>query len=97
MLFCCPIVQVSYTRNKHTEINTVTTNVTSVELVLPADDNYIIQICALSDSGDGMPTEPINIHKLSKKPCSNLVRVDLLSLSLVICKDSNRSKKLDKI
>ncbi|GAA6093059.1 contactin-3 [Tachysurus ichikawai] len=57
--------KVSYTRNRHTEINTVTTNVTSVELILPADDNYIIQICALSDSGDGMPTEPINIHKLT--------------------------------
>ncbi|TTE51851.1 Contactin-4 [Bagarius yarrelli] len=56
---------VYYTRNRHTEINTVTTNVTSVELILPADDNYIIQICALSDSGDGMLTEPINIHKLS--------------------------------
>lgn len=53
-------------------MNTVTTNVTSVELILPADDNYVIQICALSDSGDGMPTEPINIHKLSKKLCSNL-------------------------
>lgn len=74
-IFCSPIVQVSYTRNRHSEINTVITNITSVELILPADDNYIIQICALSDSGDGMPTEPINIHKLSKKPCSYLDRV----------------------
>uniref|UniRef100_A0A673J2A6 Contactin-3-like n=1 Tax=Sinocyclocheilus rhinocerous TaxID=307959 RepID=A0A673J2A6_9TELE len=48
------------------KINTITTNLTSVELTLPADDDYIIQIRALSDGGEGMPTEPINIHKLSK-------------------------------
>uniref|UniRef100_A0AAR2JXK6 Contactin 3a, tandem duplicate 2 n=1 Tax=Pygocentrus nattereri TaxID=42514 RepID=A0AAR2JXK6_PYGNA len=47
------------------KINTVTTNLTSVEIVLPADDDYTIQICALSDGGEGIPTEPINIHKLS--------------------------------
>ncbi|XP_017571405.1 contactin-3 [Pygocentrus nattereri] len=57
--------QVSYRRNRHREINTVTTNLTSVEIVLPADDDYTIQICALSDGGEGIPTEPINIHKLS--------------------------------
>uniref|UniRef100_A0A8C2J963 Contactin 3a, tandem duplicate 2 n=1 Tax=Cyprinus carpio TaxID=7962 RepID=A0A8C2J963_CYPCA len=56
--------QVSYRRNRHEEINTITTNLTSVELTLPADDDYIIQIRALSDGGEGMPTEPINIHKL---------------------------------
>lgn len=37
-----------------------------MELTLPADDDYIIQIKALSDGGEGTPTEPINIHKLSK-------------------------------
>uniref|UniRef100_A0A8C2FQ70 Contactin 3a, tandem duplicate 2 n=1 Tax=Cyprinus carpio TaxID=7962 RepID=A0A8C2FQ70_CYPCA len=47
------------------KINTITTNLTSVELTLPADDDYIIQIRALSDGGEGMPTEPINIHKLT--------------------------------
>ncbi|XP_036447818.1 contactin-3 [Colossoma macropomum] len=57
--------QVSYRRNRHREINTVTTNLTSVEIILPADDDYTIQICALSDGGEGIPTEPINIHKLS--------------------------------
>lgn len=39
---------------------------TLVELTLPADDDYIIQIRALSEGGGGTPTEPINIHKLSK-------------------------------
>ncbi|XP_051518833.1 contactin-3 [Myxocyprinus asiaticus] len=57
--------QVSYRRNRHKEINTITTNLTSVELTLPADDDYMIQIRALSDGGEGMATEPINIHKLS--------------------------------
>ncbi|XP_076839736.1 contactin-3 isoform X1 [Brachyhypopomus gauderio] len=57
--------QVSYRRNRHSELNTVTTNLTSVEIILPADDDYMIQICALSEGGEGAPTEPLNIHKLS--------------------------------
>uniref|UniRef100_A0A8C2A360 Contactin 3a, tandem duplicate 1 n=1 Tax=Cyprinus carpio TaxID=7962 RepID=A0A8C2A360_CYPCA len=70
--------QVSYRRNRHEEINTITTNLTSVELTLPADDDYIIQIRALSDGGEGMPTEPINIHKLSKNYFFNLMNLKLL-------------------
>uniref|UniRef100_A0A8C1M135 Contactin 3a, tandem duplicate 2 n=1 Tax=Cyprinus carpio TaxID=7962 RepID=A0A8C1M135_CYPCA len=65
-------------RNRHEEINTITTNLTSVELTLPADDDYIIQIRALSDGGEGMPTEPINIHKLSKNYFFNLMNLSVL-------------------
>ncbi|XP_030623672.1 contactin-3 [Chanos chanos] len=57
--------QVSYRRHRHKEINTVTTNLTSVELSLPGDDDYVIQVRALSDGGEGTPTELISIHKLS--------------------------------
>uniref|UniRef100_A0A8C1M0X8 Contactin 3a, tandem duplicate 2 n=1 Tax=Cyprinus carpio TaxID=7962 RepID=A0A8C1M0X8_CYPCA len=60
---------------KPQKINTITTNLTSVELTLPADDDYIIQIRALSDGGEGMPTEPINIHKLSKNYFFNLMNL----------------------
>uniref|UniRef100_A0A8C2A1L3 Contactin 3a, tandem duplicate 2 n=1 Tax=Cyprinus carpio TaxID=7962 RepID=A0A8C2A1L3_CYPCA len=63
---------------KPQKINTITTNLTSVELTLPADDDYIIQIRALSDGGEGMPTEPINIHKLSKNYFFNLMNLKLL-------------------
>ncbi|XP_016313464.1 contactin-3-like [Sinocyclocheilus anshuiensis] len=89
--------QVSYRRNRHKEINTITTNLTSVELTLPADDDYIIQIRALSDGGEGMPTEPINIHKLSMSvrgsrawrpntiPVSLLSIIVLSTLRLALC------------
>uniref|UniRef100_A0A672M7K0 Contactin-3-like n=1 Tax=Sinocyclocheilus grahami TaxID=75366 RepID=A0A672M7K0_SINGR len=61
---------------KPQKINTITTNLTSVELTLPADDDYIIQIRALSDGGEGIPTEPINIHKLSKNgKCYNVLHL----------------------
>uniref|UniRef100_A0A8C1LWS3 Contactin 3a, tandem duplicate 2 n=1 Tax=Cyprinus carpio TaxID=7962 RepID=A0A8C1LWS3_CYPCA len=63
---------------KPQKINTITTNLTSVELTLPADDDYIIQIRALSDGGEGMPTEPINIHKLSKNYFFNLMNLSVL-------------------
>ncbi|XP_016109365.1 contactin-3-like [Sinocyclocheilus grahami] len=89
--------QVSYRRNRHKEINTITTNLTSVELTLPADDDYIIQIRALSDGGEGIPTEPINIHKLSMSvrgsrawrpnsiPVSLLSIIVLSTLRLALC------------
>uniref|UniRef100_A0A8C2A222 Contactin 3a, tandem duplicate 2 n=1 Tax=Cyprinus carpio TaxID=7962 RepID=A0A8C2A222_CYPCA len=76
--------QVSYRRNRHEEINTITTNLTSVELTLPADDDYIIQIRALSDGGEGMPTEPINIHKLSKNYFFNLMNLKLLGSIIIM-------------
>ncbi|XP_056589801.1 contactin-3 [Triplophysa dalaica] len=78
--------QVSYRRNRHKEINTISTNLTSVELTLPADDDYIIQIKALSDGGEGTPTEPINIHKLSMSVRgsrawrANTIPISLLSI-----------------
>uniref|UniRef100_A0A8C1MP96 Contactin 3a, tandem duplicate 2 n=1 Tax=Cyprinus carpio TaxID=7962 RepID=A0A8C1MP96_CYPCA len=46
---------------KPQKINTITTNLTSVELTLPADDDYIIQIRALSDGGEGIHMHIIRI------------------------------------
>ncbi|XP_041954684.1 contactin-3 [Alosa sapidissima] len=57
--------QVSYWRRRHRELNSVTTNETTVEILLPADDDYVIQVRALSDGGEGIPTETISVHKLS--------------------------------
>ncbi|XP_051515372.1 contactin-3-like [Myxocyprinus asiaticus] len=89
--------QVSYRRNRHKEINTITTNLTSVEFTLPADDDYIIQIRALSDGGEGTATKPINIHKLSMSvrgsrawrpntiPISLLSIIALWTVRLALC------------
>uniref|UniRef100_A0AAQ6II06 Contactin 3b n=1 Tax=Anabas testudineus TaxID=64144 RepID=A0AAQ6II06_ANATE len=46
-------------------VTTILTNKTTVELSLSANDNYLIQIKAMSEGGEGVGSEPIHIHKLS--------------------------------
>uniref|UniRef100_A0A4W6FYD7 Contactin 3b n=1 Tax=Lates calcarifer TaxID=8187 RepID=A0A4W6FYD7_LATCA len=43
----------------------ILTNKTTVALSLSANDNYLIQIKAMSEGGEGVGSEPIHIHKLS--------------------------------
>ncbi|KAK2914635.1 hypothetical protein Q8A73_005229 [Channa argus] len=52
-------------RHRYNDINTILTNKTTVELSLSANDNYLIQIKAMSEGGEGAGSEPIHIHKLS--------------------------------
>uniref|UniRef100_A0A8C9YB57 Contactin 3b n=1 Tax=Sander lucioperca TaxID=283035 RepID=A0A8C9YB57_SANLU len=53
-------------RHRYNDINTIFTNKTTVELSLSANDNYLIQIKAMSEGGEGVGSEPIHIHKLSE-------------------------------
>uniref|UniRef100_H3AWY2 Contactin 4 n=1 Tax=Latimeria chalumnae TaxID=7897 RepID=H3AWY2_LATCH len=57
--------KVLYRRNKHSSTYEVVTNITSVELSLPYDGDYIIEVKPLSDGGDGSSSEQIRIPKLS--------------------------------
>ncbi|KPP77985.1 contactin-3-like [Scleropages formosus] len=57
--------EVLYRRHRHNDVKIFTTNKTSMDLTLPANDDYLIQIRALSEGGEGVTTEPIRIHKLS--------------------------------
>lgn len=43
-----------------------------MELTLSPNDNYLIQIKALSEGGEGVGSEPIHIHKLSTFATSSL-------------------------
>ncbi|XP_062271238.1 contactin-3 [Scomber scombrus] len=52
-------------RHRYNDINTILTDKTTVELSLSANDNYLIQIKAMSEGGEGVGSEPIHIHKLS--------------------------------
>ncbi|KAM4613377.1 contactin-3 isoform 2-T2 [Polymixia lowei] len=52
-------------RHRYNDINTIVTNKTTLELALSGNDNYLIQIKALSEGGEGVGSEPIHIHKLS--------------------------------
>uniref|UniRef100_A0A3Q3WSB8 Uncharacterized protein n=1 Tax=Mola mola TaxID=94237 RepID=A0A3Q3WSB8_MOLML len=59
--------QVSLTRRRHKEVNTLTTTNSTAELTLPEEeDNYIIHIQTLSEGGLGPASDPIRVHKLSK-------------------------------
>lgn len=52
-------------RHQYNDVNTILTNKTELELTLSSNDNYQIQIKALSEGGEGAGSEPIHIHKLS--------------------------------
>ncbi|KAG7227069.1 hypothetical protein INR49_022416 [Caranx melampygus] len=59
--------QLSYRRQRHKEVNTLTTANSTAELTLPEDDDdYIIHIRTLSEGGLGPASDPIRIHQLSK-------------------------------
>uniref|UniRef100_A0A8D3D956 Contactin 3a, tandem duplicate 2 n=1 Tax=Scophthalmus maximus TaxID=52904 RepID=A0A8D3D956_SCOMX len=59
--------QLSYRRQRHKEVNTLTTANSTAELTLPEDDDdYIIHIQTLSEGGLGPASDPIRIHQLSK-------------------------------
>uniref|UniRef100_A0A673C7E5 Contactin 3b n=1 Tax=Sphaeramia orbicularis TaxID=375764 RepID=A0A673C7E5_9TELE len=53
-------------RHRYNDVNTILTTKTTVELSLSTSDNYLIQIKAMSEGGEGVGSEPIHIHKLSE-------------------------------
>uniref|UniRef100_A0A3B4YZA6 Contactin-3-like n=1 Tax=Seriola lalandi dorsalis TaxID=1841481 RepID=A0A3B4YZA6_SERLL len=59
--------QLSYRRQRHKDVNILTTANSTAELTLPDDDDdYIIHIQTLSEGGLGPASDPIRIHQLSK-------------------------------
>ncbi|KAM9759115.1 contactin-3 isoform 1-T3 [Menidia menidia] len=56
---------VTLKKHRYNEIHTISTNKTTAELSLSANDNYLIQVKAMSEGGEGVGSEPIHIHKLS--------------------------------
>uniref|UniRef100_A0A671XTU0 Contactin 3b n=1 Tax=Sparus aurata TaxID=8175 RepID=A0A671XTU0_SPAAU len=71
--------------HRNNDISTILTNKTTAELSLSANDNYLIQIKAMSEGGEGVGSEPIHIHKLSMGARgSGAVRLSPLYLSAVL-------------
>ncbi|NXT54841.1 CNTN4 protein, partial [Pluvianellus socialis] len=60
-----PWLQVLYRWNRQGSTSVIETNKTSVELSLPFDEDYIIEIKPFSDGGDGSSSEQIRIPKIS--------------------------------
>nr|XP_033781751.1 contactin-4-like [Geotrypetes seraphini] len=52
-------------RNRQSSTSVIETNQTSVELSLPFDEDYIIEIKPISDGGDGSSSEQLRIPKMS--------------------------------
>ncbi|XP_062977747.1 contactin-4-like isoform X3 [Elgaria multicarinata webbii] len=57
--------KVLYRWNRQSSTSVIETNKTSVELSLPFDEDYIIEIKPFSDGGDGNSSEQIRIPKIS--------------------------------
>ncbi|NXS55924.1 CNTN4 protein, partial [Brachypteracias leptosomus] len=64
-LLVCKLSQVLYRWNRQSSTSVIETNKTSVELSLPFDEDYIIEIKPFSDGGDGSSSEQIRIPKIS--------------------------------
>lgn len=63
-LICTICHQVLYKKNRHSHPNVMETNTTSVELTLPTDEDYIIQIKPFGEGGDGSSSRQITIPRI---------------------------------
>uniref|UniRef100_A0A671Z276 Contactin-4-like n=1 Tax=Sparus aurata TaxID=8175 RepID=A0A671Z276_SPAAU len=59
--------KVVYRQNWHGRTTVLETNKTSVELQIPSGEDYLIEIKALTEGGDGASSGPIRIPKMSSK------------------------------
>lgn len=56
-----------YKTSSQNWLSSLITNITSAELLLPLNDDYIIEVKAVTDGGDGISSEQIKIPKLASK------------------------------
>lgn len=61
------LLQVVHRQNWHGRTTVLETNKTSVELQIPSGEDYLIEIKALTEGGDGTSSDPICIPKMSSK------------------------------
>lgn len=59
------MLQVLYGTSSQNQLSVLLTNRTSAELLLPLNDDYIIEVKAVTDGGDGISSELIKIPKLA--------------------------------
>ncbi|KAM5314943.1 contactin-6 isoform 2-T2 [Glossophaga mutica] len=57
--------KILYRRNRQSETHVLETNNTSAELLAPLEEDYLVEIRAVSDGGDGSSSEQIRIPRLS--------------------------------
>lgn len=64
-LFPLCFLQVMYSQDKHSRPSVVETNTTSLELSLPVNQDYVIQIKPFSEGGEGSSSRQITIPKIA--------------------------------
>ncbi|XP_061641967.1 contactin-4-like isoform X1 [Phyllopteryx taeniolatus] len=81
--------KVLYKKNQHSHPNVMETNTTSVELSLPTDEDYIIQIKPFGEGGEGSSSRQITIPRIpgpdavgSASKVSTLSALSTIALSL---------------
>uniref|UniRef100_A0A8B9PVA1 Contactin 6 n=1 Tax=Apteryx owenii TaxID=8824 RepID=A0A8B9PVA1_APTOW len=57
--------KILYRQNRQSKTHVLETNNTSAELLVPFEEDYLIEIRTVSDSGDGSSSEEIRIPKIS--------------------------------
>ncbi|XP_064779004.1 contactin-4-like [Oncorhynchus masou masou] len=57
--------KVMYTQDRHSRPNVVETNTTSLELALPVNEDYVIQIKPFSEGGEGRSSRQITIPRIA--------------------------------
>ncbi|XP_032650511.1 contactin-6 isoform X1 [Chelonoidis abingdonii] len=57
--------KISYRQNRQSKTHILETNNTSAELLVPFEEDYLIEIRTVSDGGDGSSSEEIRIPKMS--------------------------------
>lgn len=92
-----PYWQVLYRWSRQSSTSVIETNKTSVELSLPFDEDYIIEIKPFSDGGDGSSSEQIRIPKISSKNACLSFFFPLPSPCLPYCLSLPVSQSSDEI
>nr|XP_021520450.1 contactin-6-like [Meriones unguiculatus] len=57
--------KILYRQNRQSKTHVLETNNTSAELLVPFEEDYLIEIRTVSDGGDGSSSEQIRIPKMS--------------------------------
>ena len=64
-VFVCVVPQVMYSQDRHGQPSVVKTNSTSLELSLPVNQDYVIQIKPFSEGGEGLSSRQITIPRIA--------------------------------
>lgn len=85
------VLQVVYRQNWRGRTAVLETNKTSAELRIPPGEDYLIEIKALTEGGDGASSGPIHIPKMSSKFQKTLRRANKLEFGRVSGLDQVRN------